>query len=263
MRSLDQWSERRNGGLSTVDHSAELDACRFILPPRLNEGGGFMFRWSDYTWAVGDVLVVQHDFMLNENMFGSTIGEKFTNLCRGNSITFELRPGYKNHNPCPFDLRVYGGKLEGRQERDQLASDVADPTRTYRGSGGGYDVNPGPDSTWPYGSLRPHPETFRANPNEWIRVTYELARVDEGTRVKMWLATESTDPALIIASPIDPALGFLVAITDPITSFYAEMDTSQERSYEVDQPLRWTAFRNLVVLANVSGQSVLGGKPKR
>lgn len=263
LRSVDQWSEKRTWSGTTIDYSPELDACRFILPPRKNEGGGFMFRWPTYSWVDVNRLVVQHDFWLNANMFRHDIGSKFTNLCRGDQITFELRPEYGSPAPCSFGVRCYMPKLEGRQDRDDLCSDVANPMRTYVGVGGGWDRNPGPDSTCPYNSKFPHPKTFRSNAEEWTRVTYELHKVPEGVRVKVWLAKEDTEPALIIASPINPSLGFLVKLESPITSMYFEMDSSQEKVYTEDQPLRFTAFRNLVVLSNVEGTTVLGGKPKR
>ena len=264
LRSVDQWTEKRNWSGTTIDYSPTLDACRFILPPRKNEGGGFMFRWPNASANIGDTLVVQHDYLFNQNMFGASIGGKFTNLCVDNNITFELNPDYNvAGKPGGYGLRVYAGKLEGRQERDQLCSDVANPTATFFGSGGGWDCNPGPDSTNPRLSNFPHPTTFRSGWDEWTRVTYELTRVDEGTRIKVWLANETTDPKLIIASPINPTLGFLVSTTSQVNSWYAELDTSQERTYLEDQPLRFTAFRNLVVLSNVEGATVLGGKPKR
>ncbi len=262
LRDVSQWSERRNGTTTIIDYSQTLDSCRFIIPPRSNKGGGFMFRWGAYPWGIGDRLVVQHDYMLNENMFFSAVGKKFTNLCRGNQITYELGPQWQ-WSPAPHLLRCYLAKWEGRQERDEIASDVADPTRTYRGSGSGYNLNPGPESRFHYNNPQPHPTTFRASPNEWIRVTYELTNTGAGIRCKMWLASETTDPKLVIASPINPSVGFLVEPHTPITSMYFELDTSQEQVYAVDQPERWVAFRNLIVLSNVTGDSVLGGKPVR
>ncbi len=264
LRTTDQWSERRNGSTSTIQYEAAIDSCIFIIPPRSNKGGGWMFRWSGFSWNAGDKLVVQHDYMLNSNMFGSTVGGKFTNLCRGNDITYELNPLWSSWNPAPHTLRCYLGKLEGRQERDHLASDIANPTATFVGSGGGYDNNPGPDSTFPYNNPQTHPTTFRAYPNQWIRVTYEVENTDNNTaRIKMWLASEDTDPRLVIASPVTPSLGFKVADNTPITGMYFELDTSQEIAYAEDQPLRWVAFRNLVVLSNINGASVLGGRPSR
>lgn len=267
LRTLDQWTERRNWSGTEIVIDPVLDAARFIIPPLKNEGGGFMHRWGiGYPWNVGDKLVVQHDFMLNAALFVSNVGEKFTNLCRSanSQITYELRPSFAINNPCPVDLRCYLPKMEGRQERPELASDVADPTRTYIGSGGGYDRNPGPDSTWPYsGSDAVPANAFTILPDEWCRVTYEIERQDVGARIKVWLATESRNPALIIASPVNPSLGFHVSQDRMIDSFYAELDSSQERTYTVPQPERWAAFRNLIVLSNVTGDSVLGGKPTR
>jgi hypothetical protein len=87
-----------------------------------------------------------------------------------------------------------------------------------------------------------------------------MERVIEGTRFKMWMADDETEPRLIIASPADPSRGFLTSVVDPIEVWFCELDTSQETTYATPRPERWCAFRNLVVLSNVSGQTVLGGK---
>ncbi len=268
-----------NGINPLARYDASIDAGKISLPPDRNEItgiGGFICDWgTDYSWEVGDRLVVQHDFLISEDfhLFAgepgdngrATRGYKFTNLLCDNNITHELRihlvPG---ENWSNTDVRCYPRKGEGRQERDEYASDVNTPAATRRGSGGGYDRHPGPDSTWVYGQTQfKHPETFLFRSDIWIRVTYELVRVEEGTRVKVWLADEETEPRLIVASPIDPSLGFLVLSDGPISSWYMELDTSQEAKYTKSMPDRWIGMRNLVVLHGVDGSSVLGGKPVR
>lgn len=262
-----------------VSYDATLDAAHVSLPPRANEmwpAGHIQYFWSE-PWLFDVPTVVQHDFLISQAMrdlcsTGGTNGRsssdfKFTNLCRGDHITYELRFSHRNETNGPSDsttdVRCYLQKLEGRQERDSLCSDVADPTRTYYGTGGGFDSHPGPDSNMVYKQPLPHPHQFRLWCDQWIRITYELTRVQEGTRVKVWLADETYGPSLIVASPINPSLGFLTALNEPITAWFLELDTSQETTYAEDMPDRWCAFRNLVVLRGVSGDSVLGGRPKR
>jgi hypothetical protein len=198
---------------------------------------------------------------------------KFTNLCRPNGeITFELRTNFKA-DPIDtlVDMRGYGvglagNNLEGRLDRSEFCADIANPTRTYVGSGGGYDRHSGPDSRYPYRTPKrppdlPHPICFRWRSHRWIRVTYEIERVAEGSRIRMWWADDTTGPALITCSVTDTSKGFLNSVAEPIRFLYIELDSSQETTYATPQPDRWAAFRNLVVLQNVSGESVLGGRP--
>lgn len=258
-------------------YDSELDAARVSLPPLSNElaaNGGFVLNWGRVqNWTIGSRLVVQHDVLISQAMRDlamapgtngrRTDGYKFTNVCRARgAISLELRTFFSNPGDINVDFRGYCQKLEGRQERDQLASDVANPTRTFFGAGGGYDRHPGPDSSWNHGANMPHPQQFKIRPDTWVRVTYEFHLVAEGCRVKVWMADTTTDPKLIIASPIDPSLGFLTDMTEPMESLYIELDTSQETTYAAPMPERWCAFRNLVVLPNVTGETVLGGRPK-
>lgn len=259
-----------------VRYDEALDAARVSIPPRANELGltnAPMLYWKLDHWDPGNKLVVQHDFLVSKSMHDlvptkgnngrRTTGYKFTNLCRERHITYELRTEFAQDEHTLLDVRAYTAKLEGRQERDEFASDVRNPTQTFVGSGGGLDRHPGPDSNHIYGQSASHPECFKAINDRWVRITYELERVEQGTRVKIWLADEEVTPKLVVASPVDPEFGFLTANTQPITSLYIELDTSQETSYDEDQPERWAAFRNVVVLRDVDGEEVLGGKPKR
>lgn len=284
LRQQSDYSNMRGGrfpdGINPLAHYDEsIDAGKISLPPRRNEItgiGGFVCDWGkDYQWKVGNKLVVQHDYMVSETFHRhagdsgtngrKTNGFKFTNLLRNGSITYENRIWLLNDpTRSAFDVRAYVPKGEGRQERDEIASDVASPSRTYFGKGGGYDRHPGPDSSWQYGQIQlKHPDTFMIHSDKWVRITYELTHVEEGTRLKVWLADEDTEPKLIIASPIDPTMGFLLNSKDIIHAWYMELDTSQETNYAEDMPDRWIGMRNLVVLHDVDGDEVLGGRPIR
>lgn len=258
-----------------AQYSQELDACVVTLPPRRNKldiVNSMKFRWPQVEWITGSRVVLQHEFLVSKAMHDLTpnLGSngksaalfKFTNCCvRGGSIMYELRTHFTYGENTYLDVRGYSPKLEGIIG-DGLTSDVSHP-EIHGQMSGDYDRHPGPDSNWIYKQNGPHPSTFQAINDRWVRVTYEFERAIEGTRVKMWLADEEYEPRLIIASPVDSSKGFLTATPDRVDAFYIELDSSQGDSYAEDQPDRWAAFRNLVVLRDVSGESVLGGRPRR
>lgn len=266
-----------NGVNPGVRYDPDLDACRVKLPDFTNElaadgnnnvsMGNFMLWWPRPSWGIGDKLVIRHEMLISQAMHDlstlaglngrSTPGFKFTNLCRAarnGKVTYEL---FTIFNTDPLDTRVYirgygvgleSSALEGIIGRSQLSSSIG---------GTAFDVHPGPDSINPSNANPPHPTQFKIRSNLWVDVVYELERVAEGTRVKLWMADDETDAKLIVASPANPQLGFLTSVADPIEAFYVELDSSQETTYATPQPERWCAFRNLVVLSNVDGEVAL------
>ena len=292
LKDPDHYLPTRGGGTRPAPHEfvkydAELDAAKVTLPPTSNElipTNGVQLDWP-VTWQEGDTIVVQFEFMVSQALrelvptpgpdpadpmrTRTETGYKFTNITTEGAIKYEHRTWFRHPDGVAspdrtlLDMRYYaaGVKYKGfleanAKERQQFNAST--------GSGGAdYDRHPGPDSTWPYGQLADHPRQFAALDGVWIRATTEFTRTDVGTRVKAWLADETTDPALIVASHNDLGLGYHVDETRPPDGWYLEMDGSQEALYSTPQPDRWAAFRNLAVLKNVSGESILGGRPSK
>ena len=172
-------------------------------------------------------------------------------------MTYELRTWFLADSvDTLIDVRGYGVGLAASSLEGVIRDQLAGPHPS------GYDSHPGPDSTRPFNQNPPFPEQFKIRSNRWLRVTCEMERVAEGTRYKMWMADNETEPRLVIASPSNPSQGFLTSVVDPVEAWFCQLDTSQETTYANPQPERWCAFRNLVVLSNVSGESVLGGKTR-
>lgn len=251
-----------------------IDGLRMVLPSQANEMPVryVMLRWDQPDWSVGTTLVVQHEFMISKAMreLLPTTGEngrgsdsfKFTNLCRGNMITYELQTFFKaDPSATMLGFRGYMPKLDGLLGRDSLSNDIDDPSYSGPLRSSNYDLHPGPDSRWGYRDRPPldHPECFKARDGAWVRITYELVVVDEGTRVRVWLSDEDTPTKLVVSNPVDSAIGFLTDMHEPISSLYLELDTSQETTYAMPMPDRWAGFRNVVVLSGVGGDSVIGG----
>jgi hypothetical protein len=263
-----------------VRYDVRLDAARVSLPPLTNElgpdgnagisVGQFGCSWKIPDWEVGSKVVVQYEVLMSQAMhdLAPAVGIngrssplfKFVNLCRGaGQVTYELRTYFKS-DPIDtlLDVRGYdaglkASSLEGIVGRDNLVAPL---------SGTAFDMHPGPDSSRPSNANPPHPTQFRMRSNRWVRITCEMEKVSSGTRFKMWASDDETEPKLIIASPSNPSSGFLTSVVDPIEVWFCQLDTSQETVYAAPMPERWCAFRNLLVLSNASGESILGGKTR-
>jgi hypothetical protein len=260
-----------------TSYDSTIDGAKVLIPPNTNEllPWGWTQFWNPPSWDNGNKLVVQYEFMISKAFHefitrpGSngrfTDGFKFVNLCPASgAITLEFRTFHKSGTPnaAVWDWRCYRNVLEGRLDRPQFTRDIARPTETFSGSGGGYDWNSGPDASHPWSKTRkPSARTFTLPVDDWIRITYELEKVVGGTRFRAWLSDSIKGPALVTASPANPAIGHLFDLHEPLNQVYFEIDSSQETTYATPQPDRWCGFRNLAVLFNVSGESVLGGKP--
>lgn len=268
------------GGVNPgVNYDTNIDGAKVVVPPLSNElspeannnqrVGQFMCWWNRPSWNTGGKLVVQYEMMISQMMHDRipdigtngrrTNGFKFVNLCRGTSaITYELRTEFLvDPVDTLVDVRSYGIGLATASLEGVIRDNMAGPSPIAA-----YDSHPGPDSDRPYNHNPQHPAQFRIRSHRWVRVTCEMERVIEGTRFKMWLADDDTDPKLVIASPSNPSLGFLTSVVDPIEAWFCQLDTSQETTYATPQPERWCAFRNMAVLSNVDGSSVLGGRTK-
>ncbi len=279
LRDVAHYAERRSSTKVVSEftvYDANLDALKVIIPPLVNEfmGYGLQYRWTP-EWNIGSKIVVQIDQMIARGMrefvpvpglngrFSQ--GYKFTNITSGsnNSIYTEFRPWFRlEPGISHVDFRHYGPKLEGVTTADGFASDLVDPS--YVGPRRGeVDTHPGPDSMNVRNRVLTHPQQFKLQDDTWVRATYEIERVAEGCRTRIWLADEQYGPSLVVCSPTDPAKGFLSSLSVAPTGFYIELDGSQETTYATPQPERAAYFRNLVVLRNVQGEEVLGGRPKR
>jgi hypothetical protein len=265
-----------------------LDAMKVTIGPLRNELLGSEMVYLPFSvsgWAPGKKVVVKYECLINEGLAARawdagtngrrTVNYKGFQITTGGSISHEHRI---HQSPVPtecfIDCRGYPPKREGRWERDEYASHVADPAFSGELGGGGYDSHPSPFSEWAYKvPPKPHPETFRQRANKWVGVTSEFECVrfvdpvdgveKQGRRVRTWFADEDTDPVLIVCNPVDPSKGFLHISGAPPDAFWVEFDTSQETTYSEPQPERSVFVRNVAVLQDVSGEEVLGGRPIR
>lgn len=278
LRDASHYASRRAGrGVSEFTvYDPGLDALKVIIPPLQNEllPYGLQYVWQN-DWSIGQTIVVQIDQMITRAMREliptpgsngrSQKSYKFTNITTAprNAIFVELRPAFRDEpGVSHVDFRHYGQLLEGLTDRDAFACDPIDPA--YIGPRKQtHDSHPGPDSTSIRNRPLPHPHQFKILDDTWVRATYEIERIAEGCRIRIWLADENHGPSLIVCSPTDPSRGFLSAVTSRPNGFYLELDGSQETTYAAPQPERAAYFRNLVVLQGVRGDAVLGGRPSR